>query len=459
MSSVDNVSGASVYYIVKKVEHSCSVAACSEAYYVYEKHSGYQDGFSTKQEANNLCVDNYFLVSYVQYNENIAATRRWRKTHAQKHARHALASSQHLASRPNKRIRVSCSAASSTPSSSSSFFESTTSSATPAFGTCILPGQAPPSSTFPAVLAAELAVEWDEAFDDEPAKMDKYKNNPADLYRDYGYCLIRGDDTFKQLANGFNTNIVACEKKLAKANRDIFDTTSNIISGGVRQIDITKVQRAPILVQNILDEIDERVRHHLKIILPSADYARFVSSNYRINAAKWLQAKPGFGDQALHLDSAQFERFSVLIYLGDTMSTLLPRYPLVYSMASNNHYEDSRSVRLWCRDHYYSVPVSCGDILLFRHDIIHAGVKNMLAINRNVLFLLYDVTSKPSADEFQQYEWTWLYHAINRGQTSEELFSSLIRNSKYRPLSHIMNDEDRQKIYQELSNLISSKLH
>ena len=97
----------------------------------------------------------------------------------------------------------------------------------------------------------------------------------------------------------------------------------------------------------------------------------------------------------------------MLIYLGDTMSTLVPRYPVSYGMSSNNLYEDIKS--LWRKEHYYSVPVSCGDILIFKHDVIHAGVENQTAINRNVLFLLYCTTSSIIADAFQQYEWTWLF--------------------------------------------------
>ena len=89
----------------------------------------------------------------------------------------------------------------------------------------------PAVSTFSTPLSTQPAVEWDEAFDDIPIKMDAYKNNPAALYRDYGYCIIRGDCEMKQVADVFNKLIVKQERHLSNANPGVFHSPSGEISG------------------------------------------------------------------------------------------------------------------------------------------------------------------------------------------------------------------------------------
>lgn len=461
MSSIDPEVETSVYYIVSKVSHPCP--SCSVMYDKYEKCVDYVNGFSTKQEANNACGDGQVVVSFAELNMFNDSARRWRKTHQQQHSRQSHSSSHHTSSRPNKRIRSSSSTSSSTApcvhvinSNTTAYSAASSSSSTFATNLCIV---SPPSvSTFSTPLTTQPAVEWEEAFDDIPIKMDAYGNNPAALYRDYGYCIIRGDSGMKQVADVFHKLVVKQERQLANINPGLFHSPSSEISGKVRQIDIKALNGTSIVIPKLLEDADERVRYHLQQVLPAADYERFVSMKYQLNAAKWLQAKPKQGNQALHLDSIYFERLSVLIYLGDTMSTLLPRYPVSYGVGSNNQYDDIRSLRLWRKDHYYSVPVFSGDILIFKHDIIHAGVENQTKFNRNVLFLLYCPTSSNIADAFQQYEWTWLFFAINRGQASNEFFASLIRNINYDPLRHFPNLQLRQRIHNELVKLISTQL-
>ena len=461
MSATGSEVGMSVYYIVTKVSRHCP--SCSVTCDMYEKCVDYVDGFSIRQEANNVCGSGQSVVSFAELNMFNDSARRWRKTHLQRHTRQSNSSSHHSSSLPNKRICSSSSSPSSTMapcvtnSDTTTYSPTSSSLSTSTTKSSILP---PPSvSTLSAPLVTQPAVEWDEAFDDIPIKMDAYKHDPAALYRDYGYCIIRGDSGMQQVTAVFNKFVVQQERNLTNINTELFRSHRSEISGKVRQIDINALNGTSIVVPRLLEDADERIRYHLQQVLPPADYQRFVSMKYQLNAAKWLQAKPKQGNQALHLDSVYFERLSVLIYLGDTMSTLLPRYPVSYGMSSNNLYEDIKSLRLWRKDHYYSVPVSSGDILIFKHDIIHAGVENQTKFNRNVLFLLYCPTSSNIADAFQQYEWTWLFFAINRDQTSNEFFASLIRNINYDPLRHFNDLQLRRQIRDELAKLISTQLH
>jgi hypothetical protein len=457
--SASNARDVSVFYLVTAVQRACSHAGCDMQFSFYEKHIDHQTGFPTQHDAESVCPSAYLVVSYADYNSFNDASKRQRKTHLQQHSRERTSpsSSHYQPPKQKKRKRTSSFSSSSSSSSKSNSNSNPSASAAGSPPYILLP---PELSTFPAPLVTTPAVEWDEAYNDIPTSMDKYKGDPAALYRDYGYCFIRGDESMKSLVATFNANVVSAERgHLARMNGDLFNQTVSEISGNVRQIEVTKLQRTKIVMEQFLQAVDDRIRHHLQSILPAADYERFVTSKYQLNTAKWLQAKPGKGEQALHLDSVYFERLSVLIYLGDTMSTLLPRYPITYGMGSNHQYEDLRSLRLWRRDLYHSIPVQAGDILFFRHDIIHAGVENKTSVNRNVLFLLYCDTSSVTGDKFQQYEWTWLFYHVNQSNVSDEFYSSLLRNTKYKPLRHFNTPEQQEAIRKTLLQHISTQLH
>ena len=100
----------------------------------------------------------------------------------------------------------------------------------------------PAVNGFGAPLSTQPAVDWDEAFDDIPTKIDKYKDDPAALFRDYGYCIIRGDQyaEMKSATDQLHEYLVKNEREWKACYRNLFRPGVGEISGKVCQIDMRK---------------------------------------------------------------------------------------------------------------------------------------------------------------------------------------------------------------------------
>lgn len=135
--------------------------------------------------------------------------------------------------------------------------------------------------------------------------------------------------------------------------------------------------------------------------LPSASAAasHFTSNGLEFAGSKVLVTRPGFGAQPLHHDSDHYEpgdvAISAIFYCSPTSSTFMPRYPagtairppprvsgqsvVDLSTEAGRAAAAFRALLLPCqfdRSLYHSVAVQPGQLLLFRHSVLHAGTSN-----------------------------------------------------------------------------------
>lgn len=96
-------------------------------------------------------------------------------------------------------------------------------------------------------------------------------------------------------------------------------------------------------------------------------------------------------------------------------------------------------LRLWDEGLHMSYDVDIGDMMIFRHDIIHKGVENTYTHNRDVLFLLYtkeEYDKSISPDDYQVYVWTWL-RGILDNDSDPRFLASVIEHVQHNPIGHL----------------------
>jgi hypothetical protein len=126
--------------------------------------------------------------------------------------------------------------------------------------------------------------------------------------------------------------------------------------------------------------------------------------------------------------------------LTPTNSTALPIYD---ARAGEQLLHDDLQVRrrmtpLMDPLFFHSVPVEPGDLVIFRHQVMHYGVANQdIAEPRLVLFRMLCTTPpalNSDPDGYQQHVWTWFAEAF--GQGSPRHLAALAHYSEYHPLGH-----------------------
>ena len=186
-------------------------------------------------------------------------------------------------------------------------------------------------------------------------------------------------------------------------------------------------------------------------------------------APKILSAPPGLGLQAIHCDVPHPDDknvagdLSAILYMTPTKSTALPIYD---ARAGEQLIHENVEVRrkmapLMDPLFFHSVPVEPGDLVLFRHQVMHYGVANQDSTEpRLVLFSMLcttppQVTSDP--DAYQQHIWTWFAEAFGNG-SPRHLAVLAQYNDEFHPLEHFTRAEAnaiRQSLKKEASEAIA----
>lgn len=279
----------------------------------------------------------------------------------------------------------------------------------------------------------------------------------------HNYALVVATDASKQLAADF---VVWYRGALAhKENMNLKRGVVAYIPGSVMQLAVERAQVSADEVgvrQRLLQRWEELVRSALATIGEPPDVQRSFC------APKVLSAPSGCGLQAIHCDVPHPDDKSVggdmsaILYLTPTHSTALPIYD---ARAGEQLLHPDMEVRRKMAPlvdplFFHSVPVEPGDLVLFRHQVMHYGVANADSTDpRLVLFSMLcttppQVTSDP--DAYQQHVWTWFADAFGEG--SPRHLAALVQHKDFHPLLHFSREDAatiKLKLKEEASKAIA----
>lgn len=281
----------------------------------------------------------------------------------------------------------------------------------------------------------------------------------------HNYALLPATDASRQLA----ADMVGWYQK-ALAHKPNTHPKRGVVESIPGQVLQFAVERAQVTAeeagmrQQLLQRWHELMRESLDAIgEPLSHLQRTVC------APKVLSAAPGAGLQAIHYDVAHPDArsaagdLSAILYLTPTQSTALPIYD---ARAGEQLLHEEAEVRRKLAPlvdplFFHSVPVEPGNLVLFRHGVMHYGVANEGSSDpRLVLFSMLcttppQITNDP--DAFQQHVWTWVAEAFGEG--SPRHLATLDQYKGLQPLRHFTRDYAtslKQKLKEEVSKAITT---
>lgn len=253
---------------------------------------------------------------------------------------------------------------------------------------------------------------------------------------DQGYSLQRNVLT-KELVN-------EAKSIYSKSNHRFKQT----ISGHYEQLDILKPKVAnPELTQDFRHKLMKSLTDRLSTLIPEA-------KSWECFQLKYLTADPGSSEQMPHRDSDEHEFVVCAIYLTKNFSTDMSvhPYPNVDMKAMTPKEKSAHWPLPWPSksDDFVSYPVEAGDVMFFRPDILHRGIKNQSDETRLVLFCVLGPKEKTTFDDdFSIFEFIFAEQLHGRG--SKEHLEALSRCHQYKPINHYPSQRTKNMLKRKLT--------
>lgn len=169
------------------------------------------------------------------------------------------------------------------------------------------------------------------------------------------------------------------------------------------------------------------------------------TTQMRAKHLKLLLSHDGTGPQAPHMDGLHHNHFILALYLTPNRSTDMSILP--YHQKDLEHMSaEERKAALpigWSDDNKDFINFKCepGDMMIFRSDVIHRGIKNDSGQDRLVLFSVICPMDQAHDDQHQYLE--FIYAEEVYGCKSMEHIEALHRNLKYNPIVHYPHKRKR----------------
>jgi hypothetical protein len=214
------------------------------------------------------------------------------------------------------------------------------------------------------------------------------------------------------------------------------------IAGLVRQIDLTAAADFAPLRQ----QWETIVRNAATSVGVSAAHLHIVDQKLLVAATN--PAGAGL-DQPVHFDCAREEaaasKFScLLVCSAGSSSTALPRFEANGTLSFSQSPDAMQSVTpLLQPEHYESVSVHPGDIILFRQSTPHFGVRNSSPHGERVM-LFSMLSPSPAAGQDAEQVFPWLFIGAAFGWLSREFAQALVDHQVHQPVKRLTIDHGRK---------------
>lgn len=161
-------------------------------------------------------------------------------------------------------------------------------------------------------------------------------------------------------------------------------------------------------------------QHRLSLLGPTiAAFRRLLhghgiqTAGLHVAALKLLRSAPGQGQQPVHYDVTRYsdavQRYAVLMYCTQTMSTAVPRLDAATMRPAFTDGEELTAAQqadaeqLCAEDNFLSFPVLPGATLVFPTSTPHFGVRNPASVDRVALYALFSPSDESGQDDTQRF--------------------------------------------------------